>query len=394
MLISVVNDGAITHVISLDIICLTLYRYLQQTPYMRKPLSMNYQRIRRICLICCLMLGSTSCATTSYYLQSLNGHIDLLLKRQTISKILASQNTDILLRDKLEMVLKIRRFASEHLGLPDNNSYSDYADLDREFVIWNVFATPELSLQAKQWCFLFVGCLNYRGYYSEETANRYAQTLKAQGYDVFVGGVTAYSTLGWFNDPVLNTMLNRDNNYLASVIFHELSHQKLYLKNDTAFNEAFAEMVAQTGVQYWLNLHGTAASRQNFLDKRSDETSFVNLILKYKGKLEMTYNSEISTDEKRANKKFLLNQLAEEYKNQYETGGNSGRYITWLSSGLNNAKLTSVITYQDYVSGFLTIFNHEHGNYQKFYGSVEKLSKCDKFRRKSILENKITEFQC
>ena len=340
------------------------------------------------------MLGSTSCATTSYYLQSLNGHVDLLLKRQPISGILASQNTDKLLRDKLEMVLEIRRFASEHLGLPDNGSYSDYADLGRNFVVWNVFAAPELSLQDKQWCFLFVGCLNYRGYYSEEAANRYAQTLEAQGHDVFVGGVTAYSTLGWFNDPVLNTMLNRDNNYLASVIFHELSHQKLYLKNDTAFNEAFAEMVAQTGVQYWLNLHGTAASRQKFLDKRSDETSFVNLILKYKEKLEMTYNSEISTDGKRANKKFLLNQLAEEYKNQYETGGNSGRYITWLSSGLNNAKLTSVITYQDYVSGFLTIFNHEHGNYQKFYGSVEKLSKCDKFRRKSILEDKITEFQC
>ena len=340
------------------------------------------------------MLGSTSCATTSYYLQSLNGHVDLLLKRQPISGILASQNTDKLLRDKLEMVLEIRRFASEHLGLPDNGSYSDYADLGRNFVVWNVFAAPELSLQAKQWCFLFVGCLNYRGYYSEEAANRYAQTLEAQGHDVFVGGVTAYSTLGWFNDPVLNTMLNRDNNYLASVIFHELSHQKFYLKNDTAFNEAFAEMVAQTGVQYWLNLHGTAASRQKFLDKRSDETSFVNLILKYKEKLEMTYNSEISTDEKRANKKFLLNQLAEEYKNQYETGGNSGRYITWLSSGLNNAKLTSVITYQDYVSGFLTIVNHEHGNYQKFYGSVEKLSKCDKFRRKSILEDKITEFQC
>jgi len=340
------------------------------------------------------MLVLTSCATTSYYLQSLNGHVDLLLKRQSISGILASQNTDELLRDKLEMVLEIRRFASEHLGLPDNDSYSDYADLGRNFVVWNVFAAPELSLQAKQWCFLFLGCLNYRGYYSEESAIKYAQTLETQGHDVFVGGVTAYSTLGWFNDPVLNTMLNRDNNYLASVIFHELSHQKLYLNNDPAFNEAFAETVAQTGVQSWLDLHGTAASRQKFLDKRSDETSFVNLILKYKEKLEMTYNSENSDDEKRANKKFFLNQLAEEYENQYETGSNTGRYVTWLSSGLNNAKLTSVITYQDYVSGFLTIFNHEHGIYQKFYESVEKLSKCDKYKRKSILEDMITDFQC
>ena len=355
---------------------------------------MSHQRIRTICLICCLTLGSTSCATTGYYLQSLNGHLDLLLKKRAISTILDAKNTDELLRDKLEMVLEIRRFASEHLNLPVNDSYSDYADLGRNFVVWNVFATPELSLQAKQWCFLFVGCLNHRGYYSAEAANRYAQKLEAQGHDVFVGGVTAYSTLGWFDDPVLNTMLSRDTNYLANVIFHELSHQKLYLKNDTAFNEAFAETVAQTGVQYWLDVYGTAASRQKFLDKQLDKTSFVNLILKYKKKLEMIYNSEISLDEKRAKKKLLLNQLVKKYGNQYKTGRNTGRYVAWLSSGLNNAKLASVITYQEHVSGFLAIFDRDHGNYQKFHESVEKLSKCDKHKRKSILVNNITVFQC
>jgi predicted aminopeptidase len=340
------------------------------------------------------MLALVSCTSASYYLQSLDGHIDLLLKKQPISGILASDDTDESLQKKLEMVLDIRKFASEHLALPVNNNYSEYADLGRDFVVWNVFATPELSLQPKQWCFVFVGCLNYRGYYSKDSAINYAAELKSQGHDVFVAGVTAYSTLGWFNDPVLNTMISRDNHYLASVIFHELSHQNIYIKNDTAFNEAFAEMVAQTGVQHWLDLRDSAASKQDFLDKQLEQTSFVNLILKYKVKLEAVYNSELTNDKKREAKALLLNQLVGEYADKSELEGNTARYATWFSSALNNAKLATVITYQEYVSGFLTIFNHSHRNYEKFYESVEKLSRCDIFKRKSILENNITEFQC
>ena len=355
---------------------------------------MKCKQIKHIFLISSLILGVVSCASTSYYLQSLDGHIDLLLKKQSISGILASQDANKLLQEQLELVLDIRKFASEHLALPVNDNYSEYADLGRNFVIWNVFATPELSLQAKQWCFLFVGCLNYRGYYSKDSALSYAAELETQGYDVFVAGVTAYSTLGWFNDPVLNTMLGRSNHYLASVIFHELSHQKLYIKNDTAFNEAFAEMVAQTGIHRWFDLHDSAASRQKFLKKQQEQTSFVNLILKYKVKLETIYNSDLTNDDKRENKALLFTQLVEEYEDQSKVEGNTAQYATWLSSDLNNAKLATVITYQDYVSGFLTIFNHSHGNYEKFYESVEKLGKCDISKRKSILVNSITEFQC
>lgn len=355
---------------------------------------MNPQQIKHIFLISFLALASTSCATTAYYLQSVNGHIDILMRKQPIPEVLVSEDTDEILQEKLAMVLDIRRFATDHLALPNNDSYTEYADLGRDFVIWNVFATPELSLETRQWCFLFVGCLNYRGYYSKETAIKYAQQLETQGYDVFVGGVTAYSTLGWFNDPVLNTMLGRNNLYLANVIFHELAHQKFYLKNDTAFNEAFAETVAQTGVQRWLELHGTDSAKKRFSDKRADEILFVNLVLKYKEKLESIYNSDISINEKRASKKLLLDQLAEKYEALYQAGENTGQYLSWLSSGLNNAKLATVITYQDYVAGFLALFQHVHGNYQKFYELVKKLSNCDKVRRKSILEDNITDFQC
>ena len=355
---------------------------------------MNQQQIKYIFLIAFLTLGSASCASTAYYLQSVNGHIDVLMRKQPIPEVIASEDTDKILQEKLEMVVDIRRFASQHLALPDNDSYTEYADLEREFVIWNVFATPELSLEPKQWCFLFVGCLNYRGYYSKKSAFKYAQELETQGYDVFVGGVTAYSTLGWFNDPVLNTMLERDEFYLANVIFHELAHQKLYLKNDTAFNEAFAETVAHTGVQLWLEQQGSDAAKRRFSDKQSDKTLFINLVLEYKEKLESVYNSDSTAEEKRTSKKLLLDQLAEEYAALSQTEENKGQYSEWFSSGLNNAKLATVITYQDYVAGFMALFHHVGENHQNFYVLVLKLSNCDKVRRNSILENNITEYQC
>ncbi len=355
---------------------------------------MKHRQIKYIFLISLLTLGPVSCASTTYYLQSVNGHIDIHTKKQPISEVLVTEETDEILQGKLKMVIDIRRFASEHLALPENDSYTEYADLDRDFVIWNVFATPELSLEPKQWCFLFVGCLDYRGYFSKETAIEYAQKLETQGYDVFVGGVAAYSTLGWFNDPVLNTMLGIDKIYLANVIFHELAHQKFYLKNDTAFNEGFAETVAQTGVQRWLELNGSDADIRKYSAKRSDENLFVNLVLKYKKKLGIIYNSDSAIDEKMASKDLLLSQLEEEYKVLYQAGKNSGQYLSWLSSGLNNAKLATVITYQDYVAGFLTLFHHVHGNYQNFYELVKYLGNCNKFTRKSILENKVTVFQC
>ena len=360
---------------------------------------MNHQQIKHIFLITILTLGSTSCASATYYLQSVNGHLDVLKRKQPISEVIASEDTDEILQEKLEMVVDIRRFASEYLALPDNDSYTEYADLEREFVIWNVFATPELSLESEQWCFLFVGCLNYRGYYAKESAFRFAQELETQGYDIFVGGVTAYSTLGWFNDPVLNTMLGRDEFYLANVIFHELAHQQFYLKNDTAFNEAFAETVALTGVQLWLQQQGSDAAKRRVSAKQSDRTLFVNLVLKYKEKLESVYHSGSSIEEKRRNKKLLLEQLTVEYTtlhqvDQSQSQDYGGQYAAWMSSGLNNAKLATVITYQDYVAGFLALFHHVGENHQNFYELVLKLSNCDKVRRNSILENNITEFQC
>jgi predicted aminopeptidase len=356
---------------------------------------MKRRQITYISLIAFLTLGSASCTSTTYYLQSVNGHVDILMKKQPIPEVLASEDTDEILREKLEMVLDIRSFASEHLALPDNDSYTEYADLDREFVIWNVFATPELSLEPKQWCFLFVGCLNYRGYYSKDSALSYARELEIQGYDVFVGGVTAYSTLGWFNDPVLNTMLGRDELYLANVIFHELAHQKFYLKNDTAFNEAFAETVAQTGVQLWLEQQGSDTAKRKFSDKQADKILFVNLVLKYREKLESVYNSDSTIEEKRTAKKLLLDQLAEEYAALYQTDqSQAGQYSEWLSSGLNNAKLATVITYRDHVGGFQALFHHVGKNHQNFYELVQKLSNCDKDRRDSILEDNITDFQC
>ncbi len=194
----------------------------------------------------------TSCAQLAYYSQSIKGQWEINVKKRPIRQILEDETTSEILHRKLTQASKIRQFAIDYLYLPNNESYLTYADLDREFVVWNVFATPELSLEPVQSCFLIVGCLSYQGYFEKKAALKQANLLRENGYDVYVGGVSAYSTLGWFNDPVLNTMLTRDITYLAKIIFHELAHQKIYIKNDTDFNEAFAETIALKGIEQWL----------------------------------------------------------------------------------------------------------------------------------------------
>src|SRR5690606_9273372 len=176
--------------------------------------------------------------------------------------------------------------------------------------------TPELSLQNRQWCYLIAGCLSYRGYFSEESAQRFAQELKSQGDDVFVGGVTAYSTLGWFADPILNTMLGRGDFYLARVIFHELAHQKVYIKNDTEINEAFADTVAETGLRRWFDSHYNSAiiSQEQFETAQREEDEFVELVLKYRTLLEDLYQSGITDTQKRLQKNILFEQMKNEYQ--------------------------------------------------------------------------------
>ena len=334
------------------------------------------------------------CSSIMYYSQSIRGQLEIMHERKAIDTLLAAQNLPPATLAQLAAVKQIRNFAGSELGLPAHNSYRDYVDTKRDFVAWNVFATPELSLEGRQWCFLFIGCLNYRGYFSRDRAYRFAAELESRGYDVFIGGVAAYSTLGWFADPVLNTMLRRDRVYLARVIFHELAHQKLYIKDDTEFNESFADTVSDAGVRKWLGVYGAAEEQQSYATARLHEDIFVNLVLRYRARLEAEYKSTLPDTEKHRQKHVLLDEMKTEYGRLRANWNDDDTYDTWFAEGLNNAKLMAVNTYRAYMPGFNKLLSASAGNLIVFYGLVEQLRDCTKEQRRDILLSGQTAFAC
>jgi predicted aminopeptidase len=219
--------------------------------------------LQPFCILLILLMFS-GCTQLGYYTQSVSGQLDIWRREKPIHEVIEDAASPPALRDKLAQVLVIREYASRELALPANSSFRRYADLQRPFVAWNVFATEEFSMQPKTWCFAVAGCVSYRGYFAKADAENFAVGIAAAGHDVYVGGVPAYSTLGWFADPVLNTFIHYSPVELARLIFHELSHQVVYVKDDTVFNESFAVAVERAGVARWIARHGTAADRDVF----------------------------------------------------------------------------------------------------------------------------------
>ena len=342
-----------------------------------------------------LLVSSTSaCSTIGYYTQSIQGQLEIIHKSVPLEQALDNNDLPREVASQLINVRNIRNFATNELGLPDNNSYRRYADLERKYVVWNVFASPELFLENREWCYLIIGCLGYRGYFSENDARKLASELEDQGYDVFVGGVSAYSTLGWFADPVLNTMLHWDTTYLAKVIFHELAHQKVYIKNDTEFNEAFADTVAMEGVERWLEKYGSAQSIHEFSQKQSRENMFVNLVLRYRKKLDAIYRSSLLDKTKRQKKNIILQNMVNEYQNIRSDWGNDSTYDNWFAMGVNNAKLMAVVTYRELVPGFQKFLQAANNNLNLFYKLITNLGHCDHNLRRKILFSGNIHFSC
>ena len=329
-----------------------------------------------------------------YYVQSIKGELEILHKSKPIDELLDQKKLPQQLLYKLDKARQIREFAIKELFLPDNGSYQQYADIGREYVVWNVFAAPELSLDSKRWCYVVVGCLNYRGYFSPDAAMQMADNLEKQGYDVYVGGVTAYSTLGWFADPVLNTMLYRDITDLARVIFHELAHQKIYINGDTGFNEAFADTVAIEGVERWLKHSNNPELVRKFRQKQDREDVFSGLVKRYRKKLDELYRSQIPVTEKHMIKTRILQQMVNEYRRQRASWSDGITYDSWFATGVNNAKLNSVATYKEYVPGFKNLLHSVGNNLPSFYKVVEDLGKCTAKQRKQILLSGNTVFSC
>jgi predicted aminopeptidase len=341
------------------------------------------RRIGILVVVACLALLLNGCANVGYYFQSVSGQLDIWRRERPVEEVIADPAVPAALKERLARVLEIRAFASRELGLPDNASYRNYADLGRPYVVWNVFAAAEFSVQPLQSCFLFAGCVSYRGYFASEDAGRYSAGLAGEGYDVYIGGVPAYSTLGWFPDPVLNTFIHYPDTEIARLIFHELAHQVAYARDDTVFNESFAVAVEQEGVRRWLATGGDAEQLRQFDQRRRIRAEFSGLVQKYRERLDALYRTRLAPDAMRDRKRAILGELASEYRSlKAEWGGFNG-YDSWFSGTLNNAQLASVAIYSQQVPAFEALLAREGGSLARFYASVQALAALPKAERDS-----------
>lgn len=320
-----------------------------------------------------------------YIVESAQGQLNLMSKREPIPRVIASRKTPLAVRTQLEAVSQIREFAVGELGLPDNGSYRSYADVGRPYVVWNVVAAPEFSVEPKEWCYPIVGCVGYRGYFAQRRAHSFADKLRRRGFDVSVDGVAAYSTLGHFNDPVLNTMLGWSDIELASIIFHELTHQLIYVPNDAEFNEAFATTVEQEGVRRWLKAQGRDQDLAAFALQQQRYQEVVALMTKTRTGLRALYASGIEPSLMRNRKRGAYAALHDSYAQLKAAWGGHTPFESWFEEQINNAYLASVATYFDCVPGFEHELESVGGNLEAFYRRVRELAILGQARRDALL---------
>jgi predicted aminopeptidase len=299
------------------------------------------------------------CQSLSYYTQAIGGHLKVMANARPVADWLADPATDAQLRQRLETARRIRAFASKALGLPDNGSYLAYAELNRPAVVWNVFAAPVFSVKPKAECFPFTGCVSYRGFYSEADARRHAEKLRADGYDVHVGGVPAYSTLGWFDDPLLSTFIRYPDAQLARLVFHELSHQLVYAKGDTTFNESFAVTVEEEGVRRWLQAEGRSGELEAFRATQARQREFARRVSQTRERLDLVYRTSASSENMLEQKRGEWQRLRQSYPG--------------IPADPNNAFLASIAAYTELVPAFEQLLA-ESGSLEAFYRRTKALA--------------------
>lgn len=333
------------------------------------------------------------CASLTYYTQSVTGHLSLMASREPIEEVLAEPGTDAAVRDKLAVVQHARTFASEELALPENRSYRYFAELDRPYAVWNVVATPRYSLEPKRWCFPIAGCVSYRGYFDEDDAESEASELAGKGMDTAVLGATAYSTLGWFADPILSPMLQFPDPELAGLIFHELAHQQLYVSGDTAFNEAFASVVEEVGIERWLAARGTPAMVASWRARRDHRQAVTDLMLEAKSELETLYARGDGLDEAELaqRKAAVFEALRERYRALPGDPEGGGRR---LPQDLNNAHLALTGAYREGVPAFRRLLGCLAGDLPAFYGAAAAIGDWPDEKRRGWLEGSVTAPAC
>jgi predicted aminopeptidase len=334
-----------------------------------------------------LAFALCACQTASFYGQAIRGHWQIMSRARSNEAVIAALQTKEKLRERLRLVQEIRAFAKERLGLPADGQYDRYADLQRRYVVWVVYAAPELSLEAKTWRYPLVGKLKYRGYFHEKTAVAEADRLRGEGLDVHVGGVEAYSTLGWFRDPVLNTFIYRDDADLAELIFHELTHQRIFLKGDTDFNEALATAAARAGVRLWLKETGKRKLLSRYEQETSASDQFVSKVLETRARLKRLYErGDLDDAGKRRGKAAEVARLKREVTRLMSAHGGSRAVYRWFQRPVNNARLNTLAAYFDLVPAFDTLLKKREGDFNRFYGTLESFHGLDRAERRRRLD--------
>jgi predicted aminopeptidase len=334
-------------------------------------------------LMCGLFSG---CQSLHYMGQAVSGHLDLLNRRQPTAELIEDPQTPPELRDQLLLADRLLLFAEQELLLPAGDQYRLYVSLERPYVVWNVFAAPELSLEPKTWCYPVAGCTVYRGFFAEGSARRCADRLAGSGYDVMVGGVPAYSTLGWFSDPLLSTFIHRSETGLAELIFHELAHQLLYVRDDSMFNESFATAVAQEGLRRWFQSRDNLDAYRRYEVLVQDRHEVVTMIAGCRDRLQQIYRSRLPDTVKRRQKAERFQKLRREFESRRRLRDTLDAFSSWFDVPLNNARLVSLATYHDYVPAFRQLLENNQNDLDRFYRQCRELAGYPPARRRSTLQ--------
>lgn len=345
-----------------------------------------YRGLARRVLAAAALAALTGCAGLGHSVQAVLGHAALLAQARPVEEVLADPATAAPLRAQLVLAQRLRAFAVAELGLPDNGSYTRYADPGRPAVLWNVFAAPELSLQLKTWCYPVIGCAAYRGYFDRTRADALAAALRADGWEVEVAPVPAYSTLGWFDDPLLGTFIAAPEGELARLLFHELAHQVVYVRDDTMFNESYATAVERAGVRRWLAAHGSAGAQAAHAAHAVRRAALLALLARGRAQLAAIYAAPLPPAARRADKRAALERLAEEYRALRDgpLGGWRGGE-RWFDPLPNNAQLGALATYEAWVPAFERLLADLDGDLPQFHAAVRALAQQDRATREARL---------
>ncbi len=349
------------------------------------------RRSTKLALPVTLAFGLCACSTIEYGWQALVGHAEVLAAARPVTAWIDDASNPYALRVKLKGAARIREFASLELGLPDNGSYRSYADLHRAAVVWSVFAADPFSVTPKTWCFPVAGCVPYRGYYDRTRALAFARELEQSGLETYVGAVPAYSTLGWFDDPLLNTFIAAPEPEVARLVFHELAHQLIYVKNDTEFNESFAVAVETIGVGRWLERIGSEQEKRAWEASRARQAAIQDLLLAHQQKLRNLFeDSRLERNAMRQEKLALTEKLRADYASLKAQWGGDSRYDRYFAGNLNNAQLASFAVYTHLVPAFLSLYADQHSDLPAFYSAVRQLAELTKEARTSQLKSRLT----